>query len=132
MINRLLIYLSPIYLSIMLYGCVPLIAAGAGGILAAGGTAVWLNEKLSQEFDVDYDRAVSVTKKTLTGMKLEIEKETRTDEMTQLISKYTDGKTIWIDIHHVADHKSRIEIRVGVPGDEASSQKILNEIKRWF
>ena len=110
-------------------GCVAILAGAAGG----AGTSVWLSGKLSQEFHVTYDRAVSAAKKALSSLKLTIAKEVRSDDVTQLKSKYTDGKEIWIDIRKITQASSKVEVRVGaVSPDKEAADKILKKIQQYL
>jgi len=110
-----------------MYGCIALLAGGAAG----AGTAVWLSEKLTQEFNAPYNRTVKAAKDALTSLKLEIIKETKEEDITQLRSKYSDGKEIWIDIRKISDNSTKVEVRVGVVSpDKIASEKILKAIKR--
>jgi hypothetical protein len=63
-------------------------------------------------------------------MSLEITKESREAQVTQVRSKYTDGKEIWIDIRKVSDNSTKVEVRVGaVSPDKEASDKILKSIQ---
>lgn len=106
------------------YGCVALLAGAAGG----AGTAVWLSNKLTQDVNAPAARVVNAAKASLKKMKLNVDKETTTEDVTQIISEYTDGKKVWVDVHQVTEKSSRLEIRVGVVGDEEPARKILDEI----
>lgn len=122
-----------IVLSVMLVvgttGCVPLLVAGAAGV-AAGGTAIWLNDKIVQEVEATYEEAVVAAKEALDALNLPLNKETRTASATQLLSNEVDRSTIWIDIHAVSDTTSRIEVRVGAVGNEEASRQIMDEINK--
>lgn len=108
-------------------GCAVLLAGAVGG----SGTAVWLSGKLSQEFQSSYERTITATKIALQSLKLEITKETREEDISQLKSKYNDGKEIWIDIHKVTENSTKVEVRVGAvsPNKEAANN-ILKQIRR--
>jgi len=111
------------------YGCIALLAGAAGG----AGTTVWLSEKLTQEVNVPFDRAVKAAKVALRSLKLEVTKETIEQNVAQIMSKYSDGKTIWIDIHRITNSSSRIEVRVGaISGDKEAADKILKRITRYL
>jgi len=56
-------------------------------------------------------------------------KETIDPNSAQIMSKYTDGKTIWVDVHRLSDSRSKIEVRVGaVNGDKEAENKIFKRI----
>jgi len=114
---------------VSLSGCVAVVAGAAGG----AGTSVWLSEKMSQTMNASYDHTLKATRSALKSLKLEITKETIEKDITQVMSKYTDGKTIWIDIRKVTDVTSKVDVRVGaVDGDEEASSKILKKIQSYL
>jgi hypothetical protein len=109
-------------------GCL-LLAGAAGGT----GTAVWLSEKLTQEVNAPFDRSVRAAKSALKSLNLEITKETTKDTVAQIMGKYTDGRTIWIDVRKITDASSKIEVRVGaVGGDKEAADKIMKRILRYI
>lgn len=111
------------------YGCVAVVAGAAGG----AGTSVWLSGKLSQEMNASLDRCVKATKSAMDSMKLEITKETVKEDVAQIMGKYTDGKTIWIDIHRISEKSSKVDVRVGaVEGDKDASASILKKIQQYL
>jgi hypothetical protein len=114
--------------SASLSGCVFLLGAAAGG----AGTALWVSGKLSVQESATYDKAVQATKKALASMNMAIKQETRTDKVTKITSEYTDGSTVWIDLRPVDANSSRIVIRVGMRGDKAASEKILEKIRKYL
>jgi hypothetical protein len=109
-------------------GCVLLLGAAAGG----AGTAYWFANKLSDEVSASYDASLAATRRAMASLKLEIEKEARTEEVTQFISTYTDGSKIWIDVRPMTQKTTKIEIRVGVKGDKAASGQIMDRIKSYL
>ncbi|MCX5708955.1 MAG: DUF3568 family protein [Candidatus Omnitrophica bacterium] len=126
--KRFVVFITLIGLSLSLCGCVVLLAGAVGG----AGTAAWLSGKLVQEFNVPSDRAIRATHNALEGLKLPINKETTTSEVTQIMSRYTDGKTIWIDIKSTTSAACRIEIRVGATGTKEAERKILTKISAYL
>ena len=121
-----------IFVSLLLinaYGCI-LLAGAAGG----AGTAVWLSGKLTQEVNTPFDRTITATESALKSLKLEVTKKTvEQEKVAQIMSKYTDGKTIWIDIRKVTDASSRVDVRVGaIEGDKRAADKILKTIQRYL
>lgn len=116
------------FLLMNIYGCVALLAGAVGG----AGTGVWLSDKLTQEVNVPSDKCLSAVKSALKALRLQITKETVKEEVAQVMGKYSDGRTIWIDINRVSQRVSRIEVRVGVPGDKEAARKILDKINRYL
>ena len=117
------------FLLFNLYGCFVLLGGAAGG----AGTAAWLSGKLTQQVDAPYDTAINAVKSALKSLNLEMTKETREEAVAQIMGKYTDGKTIWIDIHKVSANSSKIEVRVGAVGsNKAEASEIMNRINRYL
>lgn len=112
-----------------IYGCFALFAGAAAG----GGTAMWLSEKLTQEVNSPFERVVAASKNALSSLKLELTKETKEGGNAQLMSKYLDGKTIWIDIHKTTPSSTKVEVRVGaVNSDKEAAEKIMKQIIRYL
>ena len=127
MVKKILATTLLVLISVNTSGCA-LLLAGA----AAGGTGLWLNGKLIHEVNVPFDKSIQAAKSALRSLKLEVTKETKADNVAQIKSTYTDGKTIWIDIHKVSETASRIEVRVGMISDEDASRIILNKIIKYL
>ena len=128
MFKKMSLWLAIIFCSLNLSGCVFLLGAAAVGVVGGVGTAKWLSDKLVEEVRFPYDRTVEGVKDGLKDMKLEISKVTATDETTQIISAYSDGRTVWVDIDHISSSVSRIEVRVGVWGGQPEARKVLDGI----
>ena len=112
-------------LLVNIYGCFAVVAGTAGG----AGTAAWLSGKLTQQVNYSYEHTIASVKSALRSLNLDINKEARADEVTQIRSEYTDGKKIWIDIRRITEQSSQIEIRVGALPDREAADKILKRIQ---
>lgn len=110
------------------YGCVAILAGAAGGV----GTAFWLEGKLKEDVNASLPSAVEAINSAMKSLHLDITKTTEKDEVAQIIGNYTDGRTIWIDIHKLSEKTCRIQVRVGAKGDKEASKKILDRIKRYL
>ena len=129
MAKKILVFIFTSLLLINIYGCLALLAGAAGG----AGTAAWLSEKLSQEVNVPFEQTIKATKSALKSLRLAVTKETVEQNVAQIMSKYTDGKTIWIDVRRVTESSSEIQLRVGaVKGDKEAADKILKRILRYL
>jgi len=128
MIKKLIGLFFSIILLVNMYGCIAILAGAAAGT----GTAAWLSGKLSQEVNTSFEASLKATKSALQSLKLDVTKETVKEDLAQVMSNYTDGKTIWIDINRVSKTTSRIEVRVGVTGDKEAAHKILDRIRRYL
>jgi len=124
MAKKVSVFILSIFLLINVCGCVAVLAGAAAG----GGTAIWLTGKLTKEVSEPFEKSLAAAKQALKSMGLRIEKETITDSVAQIRSKYTDGRGIWVDIHPLTQGSSRIEVRVGAAGDKEVSRKIMDKI----
>ena len=125
MARKIMSLVLSVLLLLNISGCIALLAGAAvGGI----GTATWLSGKLAQELNGSFDRTLNAAKSALKSLKLNVTKETIKDNVAQLMSNYTDGRTVWIDVHRVSASTTRVEIRVGAAGDQEAARKILNKI----
>ena len=127
MVRRVLYLGMVLVFAVSFSGCL-LLAGAAGG----AGTAVWLSNKLSDDLNVSRERAVEATKDVLKSMDMVVLKEVNTEEVTQIRSKYVDGSSVWIDIRPLTESSSKVEVRVGIMGDEQASAEILEKIKNSF
>ncbi|MBN3040866.1 MAG: DUF3568 family protein [Candidatus Omnitrophica bacterium] len=114
--------------SLVASGCVALVAGTAGGV----GTATWLSGKLVQEVDYSMDRVIAASEKALQSLSYSVTKKVVKDDVSQIIAEYSDGRTIWIDIHKVLPATSRIEIRVGMTSEQEPARQILNQILKYL
>lgn len=126
MFRNLLYAIVGLVLVLNLSGCWILVAGTAGG----AGTAFWLSGKLTDEVSASYERTVKAAEKALASLDMKVTQKTASSEVTQIISKYTDGRQVWIDVRPITDKNTKLEIRVGIAGDEAASARILEKIKR--
>lgn len=128
MVKKILYTVFLVLFLINTCGCVALLAGAAGG----AGTATWLAGKLAQETNTSFDKSLQASKSALEALKLEITKETRKRDVAQVKGKYTDGRVIWIDIHKISPSITRIEVRVGIRGDQEAARKILDKILKYL
>ena len=128
MVRNAVLLIVLVLLVVNTSGCIPLIAAGAGG----AGTAAWLSGKLTEEVNASYDRSIRAAKSALDSMDFIIKKEVRKDDVTQIMSNYTDGKTIWIDIRPITKTKTKIEVRVGAIADKTATRNVLDKILKYL
>jgi len=122
----ILIFSSMLFLN--LCGCLAILAGAAGGT----GTAMWLSGKLTQEVNAPFERTIKAAKSALKSLRLSLKKETVEKDVAQLMSEYTDGKTIWIDVRRISDASSKIEVRVGMAGDKEAADKILKRVIKYL
>ncbi len=128
MFKKLGLLLVAVFVLFNTYGCFALFAGAAGG----AGTAAWLSGKLTHEVNLPIQRSHTAARRALESLKFVIEKETVKDDVVQLISKYTDGRTVWVDVHRITDAASRIDVRVGATGDKEAARKVMDRIDSYL
>ncbi len=112
-----------------LCGCFALFVGAVGG----AGTAVWLSGKLTQEFHAPYQATVDSAKSALQALDLTVVSEKQDENTTQIKGSYSDGREMWIDIHRVTDHSTKVEVRVGgVSPDKEAASLILRKIQSFL
>jgi hypothetical protein len=116
-------------LMLNLTGCFLFVAGVAGG----AGTSVWLSGKLTQEFHATFQSTIDATKSALQSLNYPLVKETYDENIAQIKSTYSDGREIWIDIHHVTDYSTKVDVRVGgVNPDKEAAGLVLKKIQDFL
>ena len=110
MVNKWVFVLVVSLLGINCWGCVPILAGAVG----AGGTAIWLSNKVSQEINQPFELAIGSVKRGLTALNLPITKETKTSDSAQILSRYPSQETVIVEVSFVSDLRSRVDVRVGI------------------
>jgi hypothetical protein len=132
MFKKFTLSLALIFCAVNLNGCVflliPIAIGVAGGVGIGIGTAKWMSDKLVEQVPHPFDKTVQGALDGLKGMKIDIIKETDTDTLTQISCKYSDGRTVWINVAKVSAKVTRIEVRVGVWGGQKEARIILDGI----
>ena len=129
MLKKTMLVIVSGMLMLNLTGCFLFVAGVAGG----AGTAVWLSGKLTQEFHANFQATIDATKLALQSLNYPLAKETYDENLAQIKSTYSDGREIWIDIHRVADHSTRVDVRVGaVNPDKEAASLVLRKIQGFL
>ncbi|MDD5567941.1 MAG: DUF3568 family protein [Candidatus Omnitrophica bacterium] len=127
--KKLAVFISSLILLTNICGCVALIA---GSVAGGAGTAVWLSGKLVQSVDFPLDQTTKAAKDYLQSRKLSLtSKETISSghSVVQIRSRETNGERVRIDIHKIAETRSRVEVRVGtVISNKEAADRILRGI----
>jgi len=126
--KKIIVFIVVSFMLVNIYGCLALAAGAAAG----AGTKGWLDGKSTQNVKASYERAIEAVKKALKSLELKVTKEIKTANVTQIKSKYTDGREIWIDLHPVTESSTDIEVRVGIRGDKEAAENILSRINRYL
>jgi len=129
MLKKTILLIFSGILMLNLCGCFALVAGVAGG----AGTAVWLSGKLTQEFHVSYQATVDAAKLALQSLDLHIVKETDEEKITQIKGSFSDGREMWIDIHKITEHSTKVEVRVGgINPDKEAASAVLRKIQSYL
>lgn len=131
MLTKLMVLIFLISVSVSMCGCVPLLVAG-GAVAGGAGTATWISGKIVQEVDASFEKTIQASELALASLNLDVVKYIKKTDVAQIKSNYTDGETIWIDIHRLSQSTSRVEVRVGAIPDKEAAAKILDKIKEYL
>jgi hypothetical protein len=110
--------------SMALTGCVAMVAAGAGA-----GAVAYVQGKLEAPLDAHYAKAVRAVDRAIEQLEFARISEKK-DALTAIfVARTAEDKKVTIRVSKVGDQSSRVEIRVGLFGDETLSMTILDRIK---
>lgn len=105
-------------------GCL-VAAAGAAG----AGTVAYLRGELSSTLDAPYENVVRAVNRGIQQLEFAKISENK-DALTAIhISRTADDKKIEVKVSKVTDRTTRVQIRVGVFGNEQLSLTVLDRIK---
>ena len=109
-------------------GCIPLIVGAAAG----AGSVIWAKGALEQELNKPMDHVYTASKAALKKLKLPIAADKKDNLSAKIESQSADGKHIWITLTYIAQHTTKISIRVGALGDELRSKEISDMIAKYL
>ena len=90
------------------------------------------SQKAKQNFNVPYEKALEMVKKALISLDLEFEKAIVKPDIAVVKGKYTNEKTMYIEIFRISDNESEISVRVGTSdAGKIDAQKILEAIRQY-
>jgi len=117
----------------MVVGCM-VAGAGCGAavpiLIGAGGTAFWQHGKIISEEIQTPAALAQATKAAFTTKKIAITNEVSKAKAIQLRGENPDLKKVSVDIIKISDQLTRLEIRVGVAGEQEPARDLLMEIKK--
>lgn len=105
-------------------GCVAVLGAAAGG----AGTATWLGGKLTERTMSSMERTQKAARLALRDLHMDISKETIKDNIIQFVGETEAQRPFWVDITPISRKETRVDVRVGVPGDKEISRQVLDRI----
>jgi len=87
-------------------------------------------QKAKQTFDIPYTKALEVVKKSLISLNLEFEEAVIKPDIAVVKGKYTNEKTMYIEIFRMSDNESQITVRVGTSdAGKADAKAVLQAIE---
>jgi len=108
----------------LLSGCVAVLAGAAGA-----GAVAWVEGRLDATLDASFDQAEKAANRAVTQLQFVKVNEKKDALTATLIARTAEDKKIEIKVVRVGDTTSRVQISVGVFGDEGQSLAILDKIK---
>jgi hypothetical protein len=108
----------------LLSGCVAVLAGAAGA-----GAVAWVEGRLDATLDANFDQAEKAANRAVTQLQFVKVNEEKDALTATLIARTAEDKKIEIKVVRVGDTTSRVQISVGVFGDEGQSLAILDKIK---
>jgi hypothetical protein len=89
-------------------------------------------QKAKQNFNVSYVKALEIVKKALISLDIEFEEAVIKPDIAVVKGKYTNDRTMYIEIFKISDNESKIAVRVGTSdAGKPDAQKILEAIERY-
>jgi hypothetical protein len=116
--------LAAALLAASLTGCVAVVAGAAGA-----GTVAWVRGELEATLDVSYEKAATAANLAIKQLQFAKISEKKDALTAILIARTAEDRKVEIKVIKVGDQSAKVQIRVGVFGDEALSLTILDKIK---
>jgi hypothetical protein len=108
----------------LLNGCV-VVAAGAVG----AGAVAYVRGELESSLEADLDAAYAGAQRALAKLEFAKIEESRSGVDARLVHRTALDKRVEIKLKKVTDRLTKIEIRVGVVGDQELSLTLLDKIR---
>jgi len=105
-------------------GCLA-VAAGAAG----AGTVAYVRGELAASFDQNFARTERAANRAIEDLKFAKISEKQDALVAMIVARTAEDKKIEIKVSSVSAAQAKVQIRVGVFGDEALSQRILEKIR---
>ncbi len=116
--------LTAALLAASLTGCVAVVAGAAGA-----GTVAWVQGRLEAVLDVNYEKTVTAANLAIKQFQFAKISEKKDALTAILVARTAEDKKVEIKVVKVGDQSAKVQIRVGIFGDEALSLTILDKIK---
>lgn len=122
--SRLLVALI---LSLTLTGCGLLII---GGATVGAGAIVWNAGWLQAELPAQTQRVHRAAAAALRDLKWEVDLHEFDGKDGTVDAFQPNGRRVVVKVKNLEERKTRVRIRVGILGNKAASQRILDQIKK--
>ena len=106
-------------------GCVAVVAAGA-----AGGTVAYVRGALQATLDQPVEPVGAAATRAMGDLKFALVSSKVDAVSGEIIARTALDVKIAIVLKRLSDRSTRVDIRVGVFGDQAISQQVLEQIKK--
>jgi len=114
-------------LSLMVQGCVPLLAAGAGAAAAAG-TVAYVEGDLETTYAASLDRTWNATMAALRDSQLRITDQQKDVAHATIKARREDNTPVTVALDQAGPSTTSVKIRVGTFGDEEASRTLNRRI----
>lgn len=111
----------------LLQGCVPLVAAGAGAVAAAG-TVSYVEGDLETTYGSSLNRTWDATLGALQDAKLQITDSQRAAGKGTIKARQSDNTPVTVELAQAGPNATEVHIRVGTFGDEQASRALNRRI----
>lgn len=105
-------------------GCLAVVAGAAGA-----GTVAYVRGELTASLDQNFDRTVHATERAIEDLKFANISEKQDALVAVIVARTAEDKKIEIKVSSVSAAQTTVQVRVGVFGNEALSQRILEKIR---
>src|SRR5262249_29182217 len=109
----------------LISGCVAVVAAGAGA-----GAVAYVKGEVNTSLEDDLGSVFSAAQKALAELEFAKINDHKSGVDAQLVARTALDKRVEIKLTKVADRLTKVQIRVGVIGDQDLSLMILEKIKK--
>ena len=123
MMKRFAAVLAVFALALVAPGCVAVVAAGA-----AGGTVAYMRGELQLNVDGTVNKVHRAALTTVQEQGFILVADEYDKKGTRITARTTEDKRVLVYVDRLTDQTSRIRIRVGHLGDEATSRAVLESI----
>jgi hypothetical protein len=107
-----------------LTGCVAVVAGAAGA-----GTVAWVNGRLDATLESDFESVEKATNKAIVDLQFAKISEKKDALEAILVVRTAADKKIEIKIFKLVDKAAKVQIRVGVFGEQPLQMSVLDKIK---